>query len=231
MQRRSRKLVYLAGVFIAVLSLVVMPALPVRASDTDWTGTSGDGLWSTPGNWSSGVPWTGASVYMGGATPQNTTYNLASLSLAYLFQSDNITITQNNALSTLNVDNFNMDGLAAQMPVYNLVNGTLSTRDTQIGVYYDGKVIQTGGKNTASNMILLGYYGYGLYYQSAGEVFAPALYLGYDQGGRGRYELSGTGTLTANIVVGNTGVYGIGQGAFIQTGGTITGNITVGNGG
>ncbi|MDQ5988387.1 MAG: hypothetical protein CSYNP_04147 [Syntrophus sp. SKADARSKE-3] len=233
MQRRSRRVSYLAGIFMVVFSLVMLTAsLPVQALDTDWTGAAGDGLWSTAGNWTNGVPAAGASVYMSQyASPQNTTYNLTSLSLAYLYQSDNIAITQNNPSSTLSIQNYQMDGNALRMPVYNLVNGTLSTRAEDIGTYYDGKVVQSGGKNTASATITLGYYGYGMYYQSAGEVFTPGLYLGYDDGGRGRYELSGTGQLTANIVIGNTGTYGVGQGAFVQTGGTIVGNIAVGAGG
>jgi hypothetical protein len=233
MQRCSWKLSYLAGIFIMVLSLVLSPALsPVHALDTDWTGAAGDGLWSTAGNWTNGVPTAGASVHMSQyASPQNTTYDLTSLSIAYLYQSDNIAITQNNPSSALNINNYQMDGNALRMPVYNLINGTFSAYSEDIGTYYDGKFVQSGGKNTVQDRLILGYYGYGMYYQSAGEVSSPGLYLGYDQGGRGRYELSGTGKLTANIVIGNTGNYGVGQGAFIQTGGTILGNITVGNGG
>ncbi len=232
MQRRSWKLSYLAGIFIAVLSLVFMPATPVRAADNDWTGASGDGLWSTAGNWSSGVPTTGQNVSLDKYdTPQNTTYDLTSLSLGNVYQWDNIAVTQNNALSTLSVQRLQIDGLGGKMPVYNLVNGALAANSEEIGNYHVGKIVQSGGTNTVQTSIILGYYGYGTYSQSGGEVQTGALYLGYDQGGSGRYELSGTGKLTATIVLGNAGFNGVGQGTFVQTGGTITGNIAVGYGG
>ena len=45
----------MARVFIATLILIGV-GFGAIAQTTTWTGTAGDGLWTTVGNWNNGVP-------------------------------------------------------------------------------------------------------------------------------------------------------------------------------
>ena len=74
------------------------------------------------------------------------------------------------------------------------------------------------GSLATSSAQYVGYSGSGLFTQSGGSDFAPALYLGFNPGSTGTYSLSGTGTLSAgysNECIGNSGT-----GVFNQSGGT-----------
>ncbi|HNS55576.1 MAG TPA: PEP-CTERM sorting domain-containing protein [Smithellaceae bacterium] len=238
--RRRTKWELLFGIlsFIIIAGVLMTPDKALTA-DRYWIGPSGD--WSNGANWntawdgsgSSGLPQANDRAFISNATAsKNINYDVSSLSLQYLYLSDNINFSQAAPASSLTLGSLQMDGFALGIPTYNLVSGALTAAREEIGTTYDGKFIQSGGTNTGS-VIILGYYGYGMYSQSGGTTNGGELYLGYDQSGTGRYELSGTGQLnTSKLVIGRQGIYGAGSGAFIQTGGTITGeNILVGDGG
>ena len=85
------------------------------------------------------------------------------------------------------------------------IGGTIALGNAYIGYSGNGAFTQSGGTNTVSD----------------------GLYLGYNSGASGTYTLSGTGTLSAT----NEQIGVSGSGAFTQTGGTdtVTGTLFVGN--
>jgi autotransporter-associated beta strand protein len=145
---------------------------------------------------------------------------------------------------------FGLRNLNINDPVSGMSGGTLSTGGHFIGYGGSGTFNQSGGTNTASNYIYLGYNagdsgtyvlsgfgtlttpryeyvgysGTGSFTQSGGNnSISQGLYLGYYSSGT--YELANTGSLTANIET--VGYYGIGS--FCQSGGTntITGGLVL----
>jgi hypothetical protein len=124
--------------------------------------------------------------------------------------------------------------------------GNLSAMYEYIGKYGNGTFTQTGGMNTVTETLFLGYYSgsSGTYelsgtgtlsakneyigYYSSGDIkikqtggtntVTENLFIGYYSGSSGSYELSGTGNLTAmNEYIGHSGI-----GFFWQPGGTNT---------
>ncbi|MGD0515897.1 MAG: autotransporter-associated beta strand repeat-containing protein [Thermoguttaceae bacterium] len=106
---------------------------------------------------------------------------------------------------------------------YNLSGtGNLSTQNIYVGYSGTGTFMQTGGSNSTYNKYV-GYSGTGTYTQTGGTN-SGYLYLGYNSGASGIYNLSGSGQLSAySAYVGYSGV-----GTFTQTGGTISGYLYLG---
>jgi T5SS/PEP-CTERM-associated repeat protein len=118
--------------------------------------------------------------------------------------------------------------------IVNLGNGKLYINDllsemsgVSLNAYYqyigstgNGTFTQTGGTNTISNILYVGYNaGYsGIYNLSGGINSASAIYLGYNSGSCGTYNLSGSGQLS----IGNEYIGYSGMGTFTQNGGINT---------
>jgi hypothetical protein len=97
--------------------------------------------------------------------------------------------------------------------------GSLSATNEYIGLYGIGGINQTGGTNTASNLILLGVSsgGMGDYNQKGGTTTANLIELGYSTGSSGSYELYGVSSLFAASLSAPTQIVGVsGTGIFIQ---------------
>lgn len=62
----------------------------IQAADSTWSGTTGDGLWTTAGNWSAGVPGTTSSVTTGTNTDVVTFNTATNLAVNYGSSSRNI---------------------------------------------------------------------------------------------------------------------------------------------
>ncbi|MBC8095713.1 MAG: autotransporter-associated beta strand repeat-containing protein [Akkermansiaceae bacterium] len=61
--------------------LISLLALHSSAADRNWSGTAGDNLWSTVGNWDTGAPGNGDGVVFSGSTSFVNTNNIANLSI------------------------------------------------------------------------------------------------------------------------------------------------------
>ncbi len=102
---------------------------------------------------------------------------------------------------------------------YNLAAGTLTTTTEYVGYSGVGAFTQTGGTNTPGNVT------------NNGNSSSGGLYLGYNPGASGSYNLSGSGLLSApSEFVG----YNDGGGTFNQSGGTnnmlgVNGGLSLGN--
>ena len=85
--------------------------------------------------------------------------------------------------------------------------------------YESGTINLVSGELSAANTVQVGYSGTGTLLHSGGtNAVAATLYLAYDSGSSGRYELSGTGELSAAFQY--VGRYG--TGTFLHSGGTNT---------
>jgi autotransporter-associated beta strand protein len=71
----------------AIASIVSVVAADARAANSTWAGTTADGLWTTAGNWSAGVPGTTTSVTTG-ANTDVVTFDIAT-NLAVNYGSSN----------------------------------------------------------------------------------------------------------------------------------------------
>jgi len=123
---------------------------------------------------------------------------------------------------------------AGSSGTYNLsgIDSSLSAVFEVVGKGGTGSFNQTGGTNQVQDLTLGGIsqlevgqiYGSGTYTQSGGIVtVSNELQLGEGSGSTGTYNLSGTGSITANTeVVGNAG-----NGVFNQSGGSNTVNDTL----
>jgi hypothetical protein len=100
-----------------------------------------------------------------------------------------------------------------------IAGGSLVTAYQIVGYSGTGSFTQSGGMNSVTNSLFLGYNNYGkggTYTQSGGTNLVGSLYLGLDPGGSSNYNLSGTAVLTANLeYVGYQAA-----GVFTQSGGT-----------
>ena len=113
--------------------------------------------------------------------------------------------------------------------------GSVSASFQLIGLGGNGTFIQTGGTNSTSGDMIIGYYagGTGTYDHSAGtNTVTGDLYLGHDgpdgstPAASGTYKLSGSGSLSAS----NQYIGYYGTGLFTQTGGANeTGSLLIGN--
>ncbi len=112
-------------------------------------------------------------------------------------------------------------------------NGNAFPMVLYLGYYSGGTGIYSlGGSGTVlSSTEYVGYYGNGTFSQSGGinsisVLSAPYLYIGYEPGSSGTYNLS-NGNLTASLLY----VGASGNGVFTQTGGTNSSTLYVGSGG
>ncbi len=156
--------------FLGAILLLFLSPLPGWAQSSNWTvplGQAGD--WSAPGNWTSGVPTASTTAYITNGGTATVTLPGATYNQLWL------------------------DG-AAGSGALNMISGSLTGSDCQIGNTRTGTFTQSGGTNSVT-----------------GE-----LCLGYNSSGNGTYNLSGTGILSSQIECAGSS----GTGTFNQTGGT-----------
>lgn len=180
----------LTGIMVVgFISCIILPPTSLAADDLWIVAPGGDPYWATSGNWSLG--------YQPGGT--GATDN-AILELSPTASSDATVIynSQNNpTLGTVTVDGGNGYSLELEQS-----QGSLTSITQYIGYNGNGIYSQSGGTNTIG--ITLG---------------QGNLYLGYNTGSSGTYNLSGTGQLTTTQAeyIGYNGT-----GTFTQTGGSNT---------
>ncbi len=189
----------LTGIMVFVFISCIIPPLSSFAADDSWVVVPGsDPYWSTSGNWNLG--------YQPGAT--GATDN-AILELSPTASSDATVIynSQNNpTLGTVTVDGGNGYSLELEQS-----QGALTSTTQYIG--YDGSGIYTqsvGANNIGSSSL------------------SGNLYLGFNGGSNGTYNLSGDPT-TSTLTVNGTEYIGYnGTGTFTQSGGTNAGRLFLG---
>jgi autotransporter-associated beta strand protein len=155
---------------------------------------------------------------------------------------------------------FGYGNLTVNDPNSGMSGGTLVPSNEYIGVSASGTFSQSGGSNTPGSLYVgnspglaggyflsgtgslatdqtgyqyIGYSGSGLFVQSGGSnLFYQFMYLGYNAGSSGQYNLSG-GSISMGMYYGGSEVVGLsGSGSFVQSGGNnATGDgLTLGNG-
>ena len=108
--------------------------------------------------------------------------------------------------------NFTVDGSGASATL----NGSLFATNAYIGLSGSGVFTQTGGTQFDAYA----------YYETSGDDHEPgALYMGYNAGSNGVYNLSGGSLKSLGICVAYSG-----SGGFIQTGGTVAATFTTAEG-
>jgi hypothetical protein len=211
------------------------------AADTDWSAFNGG--WSNGANWAPKiVPVTGDDVFINGGD------NVAR-TITYDYDGSAVSLAQLEVDLTGPSSSSNYDTLS--MAANDLTSGT-----EYIGDFGNGAINQSGGTNTVSSGLYLGfnsassgqytlsgtgslsatgneyigYHGTGAFNQSGGtNTTGNDLYLGFETGISGVYTLGGTGSLS----VAEIEYVGDGRpGTFSQSGGTnTTSQLIVGNGG
>ena len=224
-------------------------------SGTEYVGLFGSGSFTQTGGTN-----TVNDLYLGLLSGASGTYNLSGTgSLAagneYVGYGSSGVFTQSGGSNAVSSD-LNLGYASGASGTYNLSDSgsgsTLSVAGSEyIGNFGSGAFTQSGGTNTASNYLYLGYNsgasgsyslsggslaagneyvgysGSGTFSQTGGSnAVTNYLYLGYNSGGSGTYNLSGGGSLSAtDEYVGNSGT-----GTFTQNGGTNTvPNLWLGN--
>ncbi len=195
-----------------VLSSSIFTLLLACAADAQTTSFQSGTTWET-GTWSAGIP----------AANSNAIIGLPGAAVTF-------DATAAPALNSLTIDAANT---AAQLlhGANNLTAATVTVGDVALGRYE-----QSGGLLTADTLIL-GNTGTGVYVQTGGSLIVNGnsplshLIIGAGDGGVGRFELSGTGSVTASAIHvggGLTSTNAVSSGTFIQDGGTVT--VTNGSG-
>ncbi|MBI4938620.1 MAG: PEP-CTERM sorting domain-containing protein [Nitrosomonadales bacterium] len=197
-------------------------------------------------------------LYLGYIPGGNGTYNLSggTLNVGHIAGGGGVSTfnldggTLNLTGSSISLYAFNIGNASGSNGSFTLGNGqTLTTGNETIGNSGIGAFTQSGGTNTMSTSLVLGYgstgngsytlnsgnlsaggefigrAGTGTFTQSGGTNTTGALYLGLYSGGIGSYNL-GAGSLSAGSeTIGNSG-----SGTFTQSGGTntVTNTLTLG---
>jgi hypothetical protein len=199
---------------LAAVSVLLLSG-PVAAGDKYWVDTSDD--WAAAANWSN----TSGGAGGDGQPQANDNANL-------LLNKDN----------TAYIINYNSTAAPIDPSYSSALFGTLKI-DAQ-GFRSSIRLNQgfsSTNQDLAYNVEYVGYSGFGTHYQSGGStnvnLYLPpgvpglgTLYLGYNSGSVGNYELSGSGVLaTVTQYIGYQGA-----GSFIQTGNSINNAVFLGLG-
>ncbi len=203
----------------------------------EYVGYNGDGTFIQTG----GTNWVGTELHLGVNPGSSGTYTLLGGRL-YVDGS----IIDGAGMSTINVDggtlapnplaididNFNVGYTSGSNGSFSIgLDKSVSADFETIGYSGTGAITQTGGTNTVSNNMYLGYNSgsSGTYTQSSGDnIVSNNLYLGYDSGSSGTYNLSGT--LLTDLSAYRQYIGYSGTGTFIQSGGenVISDNLYLG---
>ncbi len=189
------------------LGIAVVFALPARAVDRTWTGTTGD--FGTAANWNpAGVPTAADSTFVNSGT-SNITSNQATFDCnAGNVAASTGTYTQTGASTTLSVNSWFRYGTVANATgTFNLNGGTLNTSPTQGGTNLNlgeatggtGNLNLNGGTFNANNSALLRV---GL--NGTGTLAIAS----------GAFNMNSTGFTSIGLNAGSTGVMTISGGSF-----------------
>ncbi|HOI73736.1 MAG TPA: hypothetical protein PLO63_06255 [Syntrophales bacterium] len=213
--------------FLAIAAAAAVMALPgtLRADENYWYGTTGDGLWSTAGNWDLGsIPSEGQLVYVDSTSA--VTYDATvdpKLNELHIYSTGAYSTVFNHSTGTLSLPG----------DTFLLVNGEVAGSQAVYNLSGDAVLIKD------SYEVKIGTSGTGTFNQSGDSIFqmGSAMYLGDQIGTIGVYNMTG-GTLTGfigerpvdselqygtwygDIALGEWG----GKGYFNQSGGSVTVN-------
>ena len=189
--------IVLAAVFFVAL------AAPGYAIDTSWShDPATTGLWDDPLNWDNGVPTTGDSAYIdNGGTAQIDSG--AAASALYVGDNSSGTVIQNAGITAVSA--LHLGRLAGSSGAYYLNGGQLTVAGPPPGLFTPPPEV-------------IGYSGTGQFHQSGGTHTVSILYIGYNSGSSGTYDLQDGSLIAGSAYLGGANF----QGTFNQTGGTST---------
>ena len=193
----SLKIVATAVFFVALAAL----AAPGYALDTYWShDPATTGLWDDPLNWNNGVPTTSGYAYIdnGGTAQIDSGAQAYWLYLGYYSSG---TVIQNAGITAVSA--LSLGRLAGSSGAYYL-NG--------------GQLIVAIPSSPFATPEVIGYSGTGQLQQSGGTHTVSILYIGYNSGSSGTYDLQDGSLIAGSAYLGGANF----QGTFNQTGGTST---------
>jgi len=106
--RRWAALLTAAATLAATLAVASAPQVRAAVCDTAWTGVAGDGRWTTPGNWSAGVP----------TSSSNACLPLGSYTVSIIGESVQAKSLTIEAGPTLSIDELNCGAISAFLTLY-----------------------------------------------------------------------------------------------------------------
>lgn len=167
-------------VSLALFVLVLGPAHDVQAANVNWTGAGADDLWSTPENWSTGAPPTGADRFRMISAPGGPT------------------IINEGAIAN---DGWIGAPLEGDENAYLTVDGGTLTTNSFIVVGRrtgdNGTLNMISGAITAGANLYVGHTGLGTVNITGGTITAPGVVIGLNATAVGRLNLHG-GVINAN---------------------------------
>ncbi len=207
----------------AALALTLAAQHSAHAVLNDFTGAL-DGHWSSPPNWSGGLPVNGEDVRIGVTTAPAVEFDvifagagLNSLTLNPVTFHIPATLNQNNIGTTMiaTTETIGTDGVAT----YNQYNGTNNAVTLVVGALVTGTgIYNLGGGILNASVQSIAASGAGTFNLTGGtNLVSGTLRIGVNAGGAGTYNMS-AGSLIAVAEV----IAASGTGTFNQTGGTNT---------
>jgi len=199
--------------FAAVLScLVALTSLAAFAADTNWTGII-DGVWSTPGNWSAGVPTAVDNAFLTAPVTPNPTINLLGAGVANRLTASGSGYTITSGTLTLS-DNLYVDSASASLTIGS--GASVSSPNATIGVSggNSGNVLSVASRLSVPGTLNVGYDGTGnaLQVLAGGSASVGGLWVGgiATSASNGVTVAAGGGLqATSNVIVGYGGDAGL----------------------
>lgn len=165
--------------FAAILTCTVaLTSLAAFAADTDWTGAV-DGSWSTPGNWTAGVPTAGDNAFLTAPVTPNPTITLPGAGVANRLTASGSGYTLTGGTLTLS-DNLYVDSAAAAVTIAG--GASVSSPNATIGISggNSGNTLSVASRLSVPGTLNVGYdgVGNGLRVLTGGSVAAGGLWVG-----------------------------------------------------
>lgn len=163
----------------AILALTAaLTSLPALAADTDWTGVI-DGLWSTPGNWSAGVPTVGDNAFLTAPVTSNSTITLPGAGVANRLTVSGSGYTLTGGTLAL-ADNLYVDSASAALAITG--GASVSSPNASVGISggNSGNTLSVASRLSVPGTLNVGYdgIGNGLQLLTGGSVAAGGLWVG-----------------------------------------------------
>ena len=163
---------------VLVASAAALMSYGAFAVDTDWTGAV-DGSWSTPGNWTAGVPTSGDNAFLTAPATPNPTITLPAAAAANRLTASGSGYTLTGGTLTLS-DNLYVDSAAASLAITG--GASVSSPNATIGISNGNaaNALSVASRLSVPGTLNVGYdgVGNGLQVLTGGSVAAGALWVG-----------------------------------------------------
>jgi autotransporter-associated beta strand protein/T5SS/PEP-CTERM-associated repeat protein len=162
----------------ALACTAVFAAFTARAVDTDWTGAV-DGSWSTPGNWTAGVPTSAENVFLPSPVTLNSTITLPAAGVANRLTVSGSGYTLTSGSLTLS-DNLYADSASATLEISGGASVTSPNATIGISGGNSGNTISVASRLSVPGTLNVGFdgTGNGLRVLTGGSVSTGGLWIG-----------------------------------------------------